>query len=107
MTPIVVEVFDPPLCCSTGVCGPRVDPALVRFASLLERLRRCGVEVRRRDLAHEPGAFAGNSVVREALDEGGPEVLPIVLVDGVVVSRGAYPEGEALAAAAGVKGGCG
>jgi hypothetical protein len=21
-----VQVFDPPMCCSTGVCGPEVDP---------------------------------------------------------------------------------
>jgi hypothetical protein len=33
-----VEVFDPPLCCSTGVCGPNVDPVLIRFAADLHWL---------------------------------------------------------------------
>lgn len=52
-------VFDPALCCSTGVCGPEVDPALVSFAADLEWLRTRGVQVRRFNLAQEPGAFAG------------------------------------------------
>jgi hypothetical protein len=28
-----LDVFDPPLCCPAGVCGPRVDPVLPRFAA--------------------------------------------------------------------------
>ena len=28
-----LQVFDPPMCCSTGVCGPQVDPELPRFAA--------------------------------------------------------------------------
>lgn len=26
-----IEVFDPPMCCSSGVCGPAVDPVFPRF----------------------------------------------------------------------------
>jgi hypothetical protein len=28
-----LDVFDPAMCCSTGVCGPEVDPQLVQFAA--------------------------------------------------------------------------
>lgn len=28
-----IEIFEPALCCSTGVCGPEVDESLVRFAA--------------------------------------------------------------------------
>lgn len=43
-----IQVFDPPMCCSTGVCDPSADPELVRFAAALDWLKRQGVEVERR-----------------------------------------------------------
>jgi hypothetical protein len=38
-----LEVFDPPLCCPTGVCGPSVDPDLVRFSADLAWLSEQGL----------------------------------------------------------------
>ena len=55
------------MCCSTGVCGPQVDPALVRFAADLEWLKANGVEVERFNLSQEPAAFVGNPVVAQAI----------------------------------------
>jgi hypothetical protein len=102
-TPTVkLEVFDPALCCSTGVCGPSVDPALARFAGDLEWLKARGVAVERRNLAQEPGAFAANAVVRAALQARGPACLPLVLADGAVAAAGAYPDRAKLAEIAGV-----
>lgn len=66
-----IQVFDPPMCCSTEVCGPGVDPALARFAGDLEWLRSRGLRVERFNLAQQPGAFTANPAVREALAEGG------------------------------------
>ncbi len=36
----LVQVFDPPMCCSSGACGPKVlDRRLVQFsAALLKRV---------------------------------------------------------------------
>jgi hypothetical protein len=87
-----VQVFDRAMCCSTGVCGPDVDPALVQFASDLEWLRGAGHRVDRYNLAQQPGAFAHNAHVRELLTAAGPECLPLVFVDGVLVSQGRYPQ---------------
>jgi arsenite methyltransferase len=53
----VLQVFDPPMCCSSGVCGPSVDPRLPRFAADLDWLRNQGVQVERFNLAHQPQAF--------------------------------------------------
>lgn len=97
-----VEVFDPPMCCSTGVCGPNVDPALVRFAADLHWLANQRVAVERYNLAQQPQAFAANEVVKEALRQHGNECLPLILLDGAVVSRGAYPTRNDLARMAGV-----
>ncbi len=95
-----VEVFDPPMCCPTGVCGPSVDPVLPRFAADLEWLKRQGVEVERRNMAQELDAFMANRVVSEKLTGGG--TLPFVLVDGRLVAEGTYPTRGELAAATGV-----
>lgn len=97
-----VQVFDPPMCCSTGVCGPSVDQKLVRFASDLHWLVNHGVRVERFNLSQQPQAFASHSVVCGELHTGGTECLPLILVDGAVVSRGLYPNREHLAAFAGL-----
>ena len=96
-----VQVFDPPMCCSTGVCGPEVDPALVRFASDLEWLKSNGVEVERFNLAQAPAAFVGNPVVAQAI-RGRDDGLPLLLVDGKIAAQGSYPAREVLAELAGV-----
>lgn len=89
--PVKVEVFDPSMCCPTGVCGPSVDPVLPRFAADLDWLKENGVHVVRYNLAQEPGAFASAPVVQAALKERGTECLPLILVDGRIVSEGCYP----------------
>ena len=96
-----VQVFDPPMCCSTGVCGPEVDPALVRFASDLEWLKENGVEVERFNLSQQPAAFVGNPVVADAI-RGRDDGLPLLLVDGKIAAQGSYPAREVLAELAGL-----
>ena len=97
-----VEVFDRPLCCSTGVCGTTVDPTLVRFAADLAWLQGQGIGVRRFNLAHEPAAFLEHDDVKAALRAGQVQNLPLVRVDGQIVSQGVYPSREELAELAGV-----
>lgn len=98
----VFHVFDPAMCCATGVCGPSVNPALTRFAADLEWLRSRDMMVQRFNLAQDPHAFASNPAIRQLLEEAGPKCLPVILVDGRVVSRGIYPSREELASFAGI-----
>ena len=102
MNQVTLTVFDPPLCCSTGVCGPSVDEALVRFAADLAWLKSQGVAVQRFNLAQEPGAFAADSEAKATLQAKGVEGLPLVKVNGLVKSSGLYPSRAELAAWAGV-----
>lgn len=97
-----LEIFDPPLCCPTGVCGPSVDPELVRFSADLAWVAEQGVGVERFNLAQQPQAFASNSQVAALLGESGVAALPLVLCEGKVVTSGSYPSREALAAVAGL-----
>jgi hypothetical protein len=97
-----LEIFDPPLCCPTGVCGPAVDPALVRFGADLDWLRGQGIAVQRFNLAQQPEVFAGRPEVKATMAQTGTSCLPLVLVDGRIVSRGTYPTRADLASWAGV-----
>lgn len=92
-----IEVFDPAMCCSTGVCGPSVDPALARFAADLDMIASSGVTVRRFNLGQEPLAFAQNEQVRELLTTTGESVLPIIFTDGDLRSAGRFPTRDELA----------
>ena len=96
-----VQVFDPAMCCPTGVCGPEVDPALVRFAADLEWLKSNGVEIERFNLSQQPAAFVANGEVAAAM-RARDDALPIIVVDGRIVFRASYPERGALAELVGV-----
>ncbi len=98
-----LQVFDPAMCCSTGVCGPNVDPALPRFAANLEWLKSKGIEIERFNLAQQLAAFSGTPKVKEALNNRGTESLPMILVDGEVKASGAYPDRADLARFVGVE----
>lgn len=87
-----IQVYDPPMCCSTGICGPEIDPALVKFAALLSHLGESGITVERYNLGQQPMAFVENPKVKAFLDEGGMETLPLVFWDGELKSKGRYPD---------------
>jgi AhpD family alkylhydroperoxidase len=99
-----VRVFDPAMCCSTGVCGPSVDPQLARFSADLDWLKSQGVSVERFNLAQEPAAFAEDPAVRSVLEAKSDAGLPVVKVNGEIKSTGLYPSREELAAWAGIGG---
>lgn len=92
-----IEIYDPAMCCSTGVCGTDVDPKLVQFVSDLSWLKEQGVTVERFNLGQQPAAFADNAVVRALLSSDGNRCLPIVLVEGSLVTKGIYPTRDQLA----------
>ncbi len=97
-----LEIYDPAMCCSTGVCGPEVDPVLVRFAADLNWLEGQGAKVQRFNLSQSPAAFVAQERVKQALTDRGEAALPMVLAGDHVLCTGRYPEREELAAWAGL-----
>ncbi|BDU04552.1 arsenite efflux transporter metallochaperone ArsD [Rhodococcus pyridinivorans] len=97
-----IEVFEPALCCNTGVCGDDVDQALVTFSADMDWVRSQGGEIARFNLASEPLAFAQREAVAAFLKLSGSEGLPLVLVDGVTAITGRYPDRAQLAKWAGL-----
>lgn len=86
-----LEIFDPAMCCPTGVCGPSIDPELMRMATVINSLKEKGIIIKRHGLSNEPQDFIANKVISDLLQKEGAEVLPVTLVDGVVAKTKAYP----------------
>ena len=97
-----IEVFEPALCCATGVCGEDVDQALVTFSADMVFLRGRGGDIARYNLASEPQAFADNESAKAFLHVSGSAGLPLILVDGVTAMTGRYPDRAQLATWAGL-----
>ncbi|KAA0945294.1 arsenite efflux transporter metallochaperone ArsD, partial [Pseudomonas sp. ANT_H14] len=92
-----LEIFDPALCCSTGVCGVEVEQALVSFAADVEWARHQGAKIERFNLAQQPLMFAENATVNAFLQRSGQEALPLFLLNGEVALAGRYPSRSELA----------
>ncbi len=99
---IAIQIFDPALCCSSGVCGVDVDQQLVTLAADVKWLEQQGGKIERFNLAQQPMAFAENSIVKSFLERSGAEGLPLVLVNGEVALAGRYPRRAELARWAGI-----
>ena len=76
-----ITVYDPAMCCSTGVCGPEVDPKLAQFTGDLDWLKSQGIEVRRFNLAQEPASFVENPAIKAILERSGGDELPAIVVE--------------------------
>lgn len=92
-----IQVFDPALCCSAGVCGVDVDQALVSFSADVAWAKQNGAQIERFNLAQQPMAFAENVAAKNFLERSGQDALPLVLVDGEVAMAGRYPNRAELA----------
>jgi len=96
-----LEIFDPSMCCSSGVCGVGVDPQLVQFAADLQWIAGQGVEIERHNLSQEPQAFFDKpEVVREM--KAGLDHLPVLMLDGQIITTGIYPSRSELAEKLGI-----
>jgi AhpD family alkylhydroperoxidase len=93
----IIQVFDPALCCSTGVCGTEVDQNLVDFSADVDWVKNSGGQIERFNLAQQPMAFADNAIAKTFLERSGAEGLPLILLDGATVLAGRYPSRDELA----------
>ena len=98
-----IQVYDPAMCCSSGVCGTDVDQQLINFSADADWAKQQGVTIERFNLAQQPMEFANNQVVRSFLERSGEEALPLVLVDGEVALAGRYPNRSELSRWADIK----
>ncbi len=91
-----IQVYDPPMCCSTGICGTDINPDLVNFAALLAQLGTHGLKIERFNLAQQPMAFMQNPAVKAVLEKEGPDALPVIFLEGEIYLKGRYPTTDEL-----------
>ena len=92
-----MQIFEPAMCCSTGLCGVGVDSELLRISTVLNSLRKNGIEVDRFNLTNAPMEFVNNKAVNDLLQTKGVEGLPATVLDGEIVITGRYPSNEEFA----------
>ena len=89
-----IRIFEPAMCCATGLCGPSIDPELLRISTLLSSLKEKGIVVERYNLTSHPQVFAQNEAVKELLSKHGTAILPVTISGDYVVLTGRYPTNQ-------------
>ena len=89
------------ICLAPDCRGRGLGSALVAFAADLKWVAEHGITVQRYNLGTEPQAFAANPLVLKEM-EAGMDRLPIIAVDGHIVSTGVHLSRDQLAAKLGL-----
>ncbi len=92
-----MQIFEPAMCCSTGLCGVGVDPELLRISTVLNKLEKKGIIIDRFNLNNAPQEFVTNTRINEFINTQGVEGLPVTMLDGEIVITGRYPTNEEFA----------
>ena len=95
----VVEIFDPPMCCPTGICGPIIDPALLGIQEAILKLKKehdGQFAIERYSLRQQSAQFMQQPEVVARLKAHGVPVLPVTVVNGQVMKERAYPTYQEL-----------
>lgn len=90
-----LEMYEPAMCCQTGICGPTVDPQLLEISGIYDHINKSNsCEAKRYNLSQDTQAFVDNGTAINLIRKNGKKILPITIVDGEVVKTGAYPSVE-------------
>jgi hypothetical protein len=92
----MIEIFEEAMCCPTGLCGPGINTDLLRISTVLDTLKRKGINISRHNLKDEPQLYVSNKTVNDFLMKNGVDGLPITLVDGEIIVSKTYPTTKQL-----------
>lgn len=93
-----MKIYEPAMCCDTGICGVGIDPELIRMSSVLDTLKKSGIKVERFNLSNAPMEFMTNKIVNDLInEENGLDKLPCTVLEDEIVMTGRYPTNEEIA----------
>lgn len=87
-----LEIYDPPMCCPTGLCGPSIDQELLDVSEMVHTLQAEGLRVERYQMTSHPGKFTGNPQIMQLIREKQMAALPIIVLRGEIIAEGYYPK---------------
>jgi hypothetical protein len=94
-----IEIYDPPMCCPEGLCGPVVDPVLLEISeSIISLKKEYGEEIKvvRYVLSQQGQKFIQNPEIFSLLKENGVNILPVTVVNGKIKKTKKYPSFKEL-----------
>lgn len=97
-----IRLYERAMCCPTGLCGPVLDPELIRISVAIDNMTKNKVDIDRYNLSSFPDKFAKNEKIKEQLKEKGKYALPITTVDDEIVMTGRYLTNEEFAEISGI-----
>jgi hypothetical protein len=92
-----MSIYEPPMCCSTGLCGVSADPELLRVSTILNKFKKNGIEIKRFNLTNAPQEFVNSKLINDYLNSEGVSGLPAIVLDNEIVIKGRYPTNEEFA----------
>ena len=98
-----IQIYDPPMCCSTGICGPAVDPALMKISDAILALRKQGVTVERYNLKNDYMAIKDHTLFMDLIHKNGSKILPVTMIHGAIFKTGEYPSYDELCRELGIE----
>ena len=86
-------IFEGPMCCSTGICGPEPDRELIDINEALKKLGEeyKDLKITRASMSFNAQLFLQTPVVRDMVKANGTKILPIIMIDGKIVKNQQYP----------------
>lgn len=93
-----MSIYEPAMCCETGICGVSVDPELLRISTVFNNLQKNGITAARFNLNSAPQAFINNTDINKLINNEGVDALPATVIDGKIVKTKTYPTNEEIAA---------
>ena len=90
-------IYEPALCCETGVCTFCVEPSAIIITSIAKNLKKNGVTLQRYDLRNSPQEFDNNADITKLINSQGVDSLPATVFDGKIVKTKEYPTANEIA----------
>lgn len=92
-----IEIYEEAMCCPTGLCGPSINPELLRISNLVDTMNKGENEkIKRYNLSESPMAFVENTIVSQLLKEKGMACLPLTLYGDKIIKTGEYPTNQEI-----------
>jgi len=85
-------IYEGMLCCSTGICGPEPNKALIQLTDDVKRLQAefPDEKIIRASLSFNAQAYLEEPEVLKLVKENGTDVLPITVLNGKILLKKRY-----------------